>query len=310
MKFVASLMTAAVLFGSVSSAACRAASDELYSDIQSGSVFQGTNTARSSSGERMQTAEDLREVLKAAGFDARVAGTRQATARKKLDPWTFPLLLELSEDESTITVSLGLATISDSKTLTTDKLLQMMNLTRRHAPSMVLFNADRQRTEICRTMDNDGLSADQLRRTINRMAVLAKNSAALWASEEQSKQTQSPTQPGTPPSTQTPPPTQPAAPSAPVNSMASLSGKWAASRSATEAFGIEFRQDGTFNLVYVNNGQQSKSSGRFTLSGGNLQLNGNDGLKLSGRLTRKSAAEFLFEPAGSAAMTFRRAQQS
>jgi len=309
MNIRAFILTAVVLTGSLPSAVCRADTDELFSEIPSGSVFGGTDAANSSAGERMQSAEDLRELLKAAGFDAKIAGSRQATATKKLDPWTFPLLLELSEEESTVTVSLGLATVRDTQELTADKLLKMMKVSRQNAPTMMLYDAQRERTEICRTLDNRNLSAEQLRQTINRMAVLAKNQASLWTSDEQ-KQTVSPSaqqpsvqQPSAP--TQQPAPTSP---SQPAVSITALTGKWAASRSATEAFGIEFRQDRTFNLVYVNSGQQSKSSGRFTLTGGNLQLNGNDGLKLAGKLTLKSDTEFQFEPTGSAAMTFRKAR--
>lgn len=303
MNIRAFFLTAVVLTGSLSSDICRADSDELFSEIPSGSVFGGTDAANSSAGEQMQSAEDLRELLKAAGFDAKIAGSRQATATKKLDPWTFPLLLELSEEESTVTVSLGLATVRDTQQLTADKLLQMMKVSREHAPMMLLYNAARERTEICRTLDNRNLSAEQLRRTINRMAVFAKSRASLWASGEQ--------QQGGSPAAQQPAPAQqpkPTPQASPEVSITTLTGKWAASRSATEAFGIEFRQDGTFNLVYVNNAQQSKSSGRFTLTSGNLQLNGNDGLKLGGKLTLKSGSEFQFEPAGSAAMTFRKAQ--
>ena len=317
MKTSLSLLTAAVMICSVS--ASRADSDELFSDVNSGSVFAPAAGSTATGGQRMQTGEDLRELLKAAGFDAKVTGSRTATSEKKLDPWTFPLLLELSEDESTVTVVLGLATIKQASTeLPAAKLLEMMSISRRHAPAVILYNADRERTEIARSLDNRQLSGDQLRRVINRMAILARDNATVWANAEQTQALQPATtpDPSTPPTAQAPStpsvPTTPApaapAPTAPAVSNSTLAGKWAASRSATEAFGIEFKADGTFNLVYVNNGQQSKSAGRFTVTTNSLQLNGNDGLKLGGNLTLTSTTEFRFEPAGSAAMIFRKAR--
>lgn len=311
MKNLTTILTAALLFSSFAATAARADTDELFSEINSGSVFNstadGANGGSKQTGKRIRNGEDLRELLKSAGFDARAAGSRVATSEKKLEPWTFPMLAELSEDESTVTIVLGLATVKDVGTeLSADRLLKMMTVSRQQAPSMIVYNADRKRTEICRTMDNRNLTGDELRRIINRMAVLAKDNSAMWASAGQQNGTPvansrstTPTSPVTPPAT---------APKTPVASASTLQGKWAASRSASEAFGIEFRTDSTFNLVYVNNGKQSKSSGRFTVTATSLQLTGNDGLKLSGTLTMKSATEFRFEPTGSAAMEFRKAQ--
>ena len=67
--------------------------DDLFSDFSARSVFSESTDSKSASGvpERATSGEDLRELLKAAGFEAKAAGSRVATTEKKLEPWTFPI---------------------------------------------------------------------------------------------------------------------------------------------------------------------------------------------------------------------------
>lgn len=273
--------------------------DDLFSDFSARSVFSESTDSKSASGvpERATSGEDLRELLKAAGFEAKAASSRVATTEKKLEPWTFPILAVLSEDEATVSIVLGLATVKDvSKELTTAKLLKMMETSQNNAPTMFVYNSGRQRVEVSRTMKNLNLTGQLLRDTINQMAILAKDNSAMWANAEQ-------TSAATPDSTSTP-----TAPSSVSVSTTTLQGKWTASRSDKEAFGIEFKSDRTFSLVYINNGQQSKSAGQFTTVNKSLSLTGNDGLKLAGKITMTSATEFKFEPANMAALVFTKAK--
>lgn len=273
--------------------------DDLFSDFSARSVFSESTDSKSANGvpERATSGEDLRELLKAAGFEAKAAGSRVATTEKKLEPWTFPILAVLSEDEATVSIVLGLATVKDvSKELTTAKLLKMMETSQNNAPTMFVYNSARQRVEVSRTMQNLNLNGQLLRDTINQMAILAKDNSAMWANAEQ-------TSAATPDSTSTP-----TAPSSVSVSTTTLQGKWTASRSDKEAFGIEFKSDRTFSLVYINNGQQSKSAGQFTTANKSLSLTGNDGLKLAGKITMTSATEFKFEPANMAALVFTKAK--
>ena len=300
------LATAAIV--SLSSVSI-AGEDDLFSDFSARSVFSDTaepssgGSRNSSASKRITNAEDLRELLKAGGFEAKAVGSRTATSEKKLEPWTFPMLAVLSEDETTVTVVLGLASIKDvSKELNTDKLLKMMNISQNNAPMMFVYNADRERTEVSITMPNLKVTGQMLREQINNMAVIAKNNADMWKNEQQSTETRTSANPQT--STTPAAPQEPTTPGVPTTS---LQGKWTAARSQKEAFGVEFKTDGTFSLVYINNGQQSKSAGQFTIQAGFLKLNGNDGMKLEGKLTMTSATEFRFEPANSTAMTFKKA---
>lgn len=280
--------------------------DDLFSDFSARSVFSGTSqsssdsSTKSSPSKRVTSGEDLRELLKAGGFDAKVAGSGIATSEKKLTPWTFPVVAVLSENEATISVVLGLASVEDvEKELTNAQLLKMMRASQDNAPMMFVYNADRKRTEVSFTMQNLNVTGQMLRDTINRMAVTAKNNADMWANAEQKSATN--------PKVSTPAPSTPTVPTTPTVSATTLQGKWTAARSQNEAFGVEFKTDGTFNLVYINNGKQSKSAGQFTIQAGSLKLNGNDGMKLEGKLTMTTSTEFRFEPANSAAMTFKKA---
>ena len=81
-----------------------------------------------------------------------------------------------------------------------------------------------------------------------------------------------------------------------------------AAKSSTEAFGIEFKADGTFNLVYIKSSNQTKSSGSFTIASEKLTLTGTDGLKLEGTVALKSAGEFSFKPASGDALNFIKAK--
>lgn len=295
-KSISFLTTAVVL--SFSSATF-ADSDDLFSEFSSVSVFGGNSESSGSkkSGNavprRVNSSTQLRDLIKTAGFDAKVASTRAVTAEKELEPWTFPVLLVISEDETMINVVLGLTTIKDvAKELPAEKLLKMMTASQKNAPAMFAYHAPRQRTELSVTMKNDNLTGQMLRDEINRMAVLAKKSADVWANDSQ-KASANPTSPR---------PTVKQSP-APVE----LSGKWAASKSATEAFAIEFKANRTFNLVYIKDGQQTKSSGSFTVENGSLTLSGSDGLKLTGDLTVSSDKEFRFKPQNSSVLVFRKA---
>ena len=241
-----------------------ASDEDLFSDFSARAVFDSTkgtesdSPGKTSSPKRITRAEDLRELLKAGGFEAKVSGSRVATSNKRLEPWTFPILSVLSEDEATISVVLGLASVKDvDKELTSARLLKMMQVSQNNAPMIFVYNADRERVEVSMTIQNLNITGQMLRDAINRMAVTAKNNSDMWANAEQ----KAATKPST--STPTPPGNRPISSQKPVSSTSQLKGKWAAARSDKEAFGVEFTADGKFNLVYINNGQQSKSSGTF-----------------------------------------------
>ena len=72
---------------------------------------------------------------------------------------------------------------------------------------------------------------------------------------------------------------------------------------------MQLNSDSTFVLVYVNNGKQSKSVGKFTTTGGQLNLTTTDGGKFAGNLSNITGKSFDFTPPTNAAgkLTFQKA---
>ena len=96
----------------------------------------------------------------------------------------------------------------------------------------------------------------------------------------------------------------------PVVQASTFIGRWSASRASNEAFAILFDASGSFVLVSIKDGKQAKSSGKFTVNGAQLTLEGTDGTRLNGSVTIKSATEFSFQPTSAngtvAAFNFRK----
>ncbi len=271
--------------------------DELFSNIRQSSVFDATQDGTSGSGtnpsssKRITSSEEVRDMLKAAGFESKVASSRTATTKKELAPWTFPIMVILAEDETALTIVMGLSTIKDvAKELPAKTLLELMEASQKNAPHLFAYHSTRERTELSLVVRNQNLTGQQLRDEINRMAVLAKSTDKIWALESETQaKTDTPASPEKQPKT------------------TSFVGKWSAARSTTEAFAVEFTSDGRFNLVHIKDGKQTKSTGTFTAGNGSLSLVGNDGVKLEGKLKIDSTTQFSFQIQNSPALTFKKA---
>ncbi|MEZ6122222.1 MAG: hypothetical protein R3C49_03475 [Planctomycetaceae bacterium] len=300
----------------ISVAAVADESDDLFSTIRNGSVFQ-SESSNSASGvpERITSGEQLRDMLQTAGFTAKLENSRQVTTEKVLDPWTLPVLVEISDDETQVSILLGLNVIDDvDRQLPADRLLKLMAASSQYAPAMFVYSSDRERTELRLTMKNQDLSGQFLRDEINRLAVIARDTSETWSlpkpavddtPEVAKPNTETPTQASAAAPAATPPATAQSA--APESAPPTLTGRWSAARSDKEAFAIEFLADSRFNLVYVNNGTQTKSSGSFSVTQSNLALTGSDGIKLQGTFATISPTRFRFEPSGSDALEFQKA---
>jgi hypothetical protein len=288
-------LTAAVLIALTSTSFAQ--DDDLFSSIRQSAVFDGSldgssqSSAKSATAKRVTSSEEVRDMLKAAGFEAKVVSSRTATTKKELAPWTFPVMVILAEDETNLTIVLGLSSITDvAKELPAKTLLAMMEASQTNAPHLFTYHSKRERTELSLVVKNQNLTGQQLRDEINRMAVVAKSTDKVWALKSESPaNTDTPTSPAPQPTT------------------AKFVGKWSAARSTTEAFAVEFTTDGKFNLVHIKDGNQAKSTGTFTAGSGSLSLVGSDGVKLEGKLTIDSATQFSFQIQNSPALVFKKA---
>lgn len=262
------------------STAVMAQDDDLFSSVNPKSAFTSLSTVSAAPTPTIVTSgEQLREMLKSAGFEAKVAGSNSASAAKNIDPWTIPVLVTLSDDERWIHVVLGLTIIKDSaKELSADKLLALMKASQDHSPVNFAYRADRQRTEVGITLRNRDLTGTLLRNEVNRLAIAARKTSDLWASDAQKTKVKA---------------QKPVVSDDTSNPV--LTGQWVASKSTTEAFALDLQASGDFKLVYIKDGKQTKSSGKYSLSGSTLTLAG-DSLNLVGALKVTSETEFEFTP--------------
>ncbi|MEP3481041.1 MAG: hypothetical protein ABJZ55_17465 [Fuerstiella sp.] len=266
---------------------------DLFSAVNPKSAFAvspDTPSTRSTT-VAVTSGEQLREMLKSAGFEAKMAGSMAASTTKEIDPWTIPVLVTLSEDERWVQVVLGLTVIKDSTNeLTAEKLLNLMKASQDQAPVNFVYHSERKRIEVEMTLRNQDLSGTELRNQINRLAIAARKTSDQWASDLQ-KQLVAQKQPVVPPTTPLP----------------NLAGQWVASKSATEAFALDLAASGDFKLVYIKDAQQIKSSGKYSVSDSSLTLSGGN-LNLVGTLQVTSATEFSFTPAKQPALKFVKAK--
>jgi len=296
---------------------------------------------------RMTSASELVGWLQSAGFTASAVGDRAVSTIKQLDSWRFPVLVTISEDEQDLLVVIGLRNISEPQKLSVAKLLSLLEANQKTGRASLVFSSERRRIELQTVLANGSMSSglekhSEIRDEINRLAILARDKEAVWNLEEihggaslpvtVASETQAfrsalapqdvvATSPGSVPGS------LPVAPNAPTSaapatipramppaievSLNSLQGRWAASRSATEAFAMQINGDSTFVLVSIISGKQARSSGKLTLLNGQLTLEGSDGIRIAGSVTMVSASELQFSSqstSGAAAvLSFRKA---
>lgn len=275
--------------------------DELFSDIRPLSVFDTATTEESVSkpalsSRRITDSKALQKLMQDAELQATVDGVRDVVTEKQLDQLSFPVRVSISEDEVQVQIVLGLQDVQNPvQQLPVETLLAFMAASQKHAPALFSWHGDRKKTELSIVMENKGLTGQALRDQINRLAVIARDNAKLWTLPASSSNDESSA--------------APAPESAKAETSASqLTGKWSAARSNTEAFAVEFTKPAKFQLVYIKDGQQTRSAGSFTIADNTLTLTGTDGLKLQGNLKIVTPDEFRFQPTGASELVFSKAK--
>lgn len=290
-----SVFIPAITFATITGISNMAVAQEsdLFSSVNPKSAFtESPDFTRTLSVSTTVTSGDqLREMLKSAGFEANTLGSLAASTTKEIDPWTIPVLVTLSEDEQWVQVVLGLTVIKDSAAeLTAEKLLNLMKASQDHGPVNFGYHTERKRLEVAMTLRNTNLTGTLVRNEVNRLAIAARKTSDLWASDIQ-KTLVAAKKPVVTPATSPP----------------NLAGQWVASKSATEAFALDLAASGDFKLVYIKDAQQIKSSGKYSVSDSSLTLSG-ETLNLVGDLEITSATEFRFTPAKQQALKFVKAK--
>ncbi len=300
-------------------ASSASAEDELFSRIPIDSVFKKTEepptTARGNDSAdkaiRVLNITQLHNLLKEAGMEPEASETA-VTVKVEQSKWTFTTVLGLDENRQQIVILMRLIDLEGKAPPSAERLLAIMTVNRDLRPAMFSYSEKNKRIELLLGLDNDQISGRSLKEEIRRLATVAESSATLWEVEAaQAAPAAAPTAVATSP--QTPPAsgnTQPAQrPAAPAAANSSVVGRWSAARSAKEAFAMLLNADSTFVLVYVKDGKQSKSTGKFTLTGSQLTLTTSDGGKFGGTVSNVTAKSFDFTPPSGATgkLTFQKA---
>jgi hypothetical protein len=303
------------------------AEDKLFSEKPVGKVYfeeaSPTGTDSSTAATRMQNVNQIMDMLRNMGLGPVPEGDTETTIKLQHSKWTFTYVLSLTEDKEFISVILLLG--DSVKGLDSGRLLTLMNINSKVRPAVFSFSEKRGRVELLLTLPNGGTNLRQLRDGIDNLAKLAENTSSVWdVPPPADAKTQSPPAGQTPPTAQSPPanqnqqppavagkpapPSQPQA-SPPARQGVSLVGKWSAAKAQNEAFAIALNGDGTFVLVYVKDKKQSKSTGKFIISGNQLTLTTTEGGKFVGGISNLTAKTFDFQPQGTGAakLTFQRA---
>jgi hypothetical protein len=278
-----------------------------------------------------------------ASFETKTAEGRSVTTSKTLEPWLFPVSVTLSDDELHLQVCVALGAVADKQKVDAGKLLAMLEANKLQSRTKFGFNSERSRSELLGQLKNDGVTAEMLRDEIHRLVLVAKDSETVWQTDPAqtlSRTDSATTVPNTAvrleaipqdvaplnsptsavtgnagtnvtPGTTTPTSiaTNPAL--SPVTTTGSPSTmNTPVVQASNEAFAILFDANGSFVLVSIKDGKQAKSSGKFTVNGAQLTLEGTDGTRLNGGVAMKSATEFSFQPTSAngtvAAFNFRK----
>lgn len=291
-------------FSSVSQA------DELFSRVPIDKVFTPTGPSPSPEigprqsierGQKVLSISQLADLLRDAGLEPQVDEEVEKIANVRLQHarGIFEISLALTDNRDEIEMVLRLTDL-DGKQLPAEKLLALLAANREHQPAVFSFSEKRKRLELWRSVTNIDISPRALREELRRLTTIAESTAGLWDIGLAAAPSPAPQQ-GTQPAPAPQPAPSTGQPPTANTLLSTLTGKWSAARSAKEAFAMALNADGSFVLVYVKDGKQSRSTGRFTLQGTQLSLNGSDGSKLSGTISSVTEKSFEFTPQGSSA---------
>ena len=280
-----------------------------------GGAFQAGRPGEPDAGAKPVTLTRVVELLEEAGLTATIDGENAATLQLKHNRFTFPIAISLDADREKVRLQMQLTDLNGQPALASERLLGLLATNLDFQPMFFSFSDKRKRIELVSGVANVQTSAESLRDELSKMAAIAESTANLWETNAAGAAPAAPaiSAPGIDKANQPVVNNQAAPAQAPAQTPASgasnFVGKWSASRSQTEAFAMQLNNDGSFVLVFVKDGKQSKSSGKFTLGGNQLVLTTSDGGKFTGQVANLTAKSFEFTPVGgkSSKLTFQRA---
>ncbi len=298
----------------------RAEEQDLFSSVRGVSVFDSATSddagvVKPSASARLTSIEVVAQLVREAGFDAKVLANQFVTTRKEQDPWAFPVLIEISADERHLIVVLGLSIVKQPSEVPASVWLRMLEANQKHPAAQFAFHPGRKRTEVIGLLPNTAIDSLTLRDEINRLAILARDTESAWKLPSEDDATASTSFDAVASMPTTSASGEPGAATSPDDNSASdiavadrLVGRWSAATAQNAAFAAEFASTGRFVLVHVKQGQQTRSTGSFVIQSQQLIMTGDDGLRLTGAIQIVADSSFRFTPSASTTpLTFNRA---
>jgi hypothetical protein len=301
-----------------------AGADDLFSRVPIDSVFSTPSSSATQNpgggyqpadrGRKILNVEQLADMLRDSGLAPESDGEKLVTVKYQHARWTFSIILGTTEDRDELFFVMLLSEL-EAKQMSSEKLLALLAANREHQPAVFSFSDKRKRIELSRVIDNVEITPRVLREEMQKLAAIAENTASMWELGDLDSSAIAHAPAAAPPAAAQPQKGVAAAPNSPApnatQTVASsgLAGKWSASRSAKEAFAMLLKGDGSFVLVYVKDGKQSRSTGKFTLQGSQLTLDSGNGTKIVGSVSNLSQKSFEFTPQsqGGSKLTFQKA---
>ena len=298
----------------------QAQEQDLFSSVRGVSVFDsaatsGAGVVKPAASSRLTSIEAVADLVRQAGFEAKVLANQFVTTRKEQDPWAFPVLIEISPDERHLVIVLGLSIVKQPTEVPASAWLSLLEANQKHPSAQFAFHPDRKRTEVIGLLPNTAIDSLTLRDEINRLALLARDTESAWKLPDDKQATASTAQDAvasipTKSASSEAGVTTASADNSPATAVAvdSLVGRWSAVTADNAAFAADFQSTGKFVLVHVSQGRQTRSTGSFVVQSQNLILTGDDGLRLTGIIQIVADNTFQFTPSASTTpLTFNRA---
>lgn len=282
-------LPALLLIASLTSFSTAVAEEDLFSDIAIEAVFSDSNKesatattpANGSKVARIAGVGPLENLLKRGGLTTKRGDGKTLTTTVSHVGLSFPVTLRVAVDRNLIEISLPMKTLTEGKTLTSTRLLELIATDTELPGASFRYGTEDKTMQLRYTVSNRGLTPGRLVSVLRSMVELVERRQA--------------TQPTT-------------ASTASGNSGSTLPvGSWLAKIGTNEAFAVQFSQEGAFKLVHVKAGKSTTSSGTATLSGNQLSLKPKTGGTLSGTLQNQTAEGFELV-LGSQTMKFKKAQ--
>jgi cell division septation protein DedD len=282
--------------------------DDLFSQIKSDSVLGNSSAVATPGtkpedlrGRKLLNQAQLMDAFRDAGMEPLADGERGASVKLQHSRWTCSFIAELSEDNEQIGLTLLLSLIDAKQLPAADRVLALLSANRQRKSAFFAYNSTRKCLELVTQITNERVTPRNLREELRQLATIADSTASSW--EVTTSTTAAPksvvaanTTPAA--GSTTAPSASPAPTPAPTPV---LTGRWSATRSATEAFALLLNTDGSFALAYVKDGKTVKSTGQFTFASNQLTLTGSDSSKFVGSVSNATEKGFDFTIQGSAA---------